>query len=139
MTHDEKLKLLYPIRYAVAVLILTGGIMHLIGLIKALLHNQCLPWICWFFYLFAISMYPIAAVTIFRNIRWGYWLAAIAPCVGGLFIFLGLFWPDTGFLKLLAGTFGREITWMGFVQVTSESMAVAYAVLLIYHKVWQLH
>ena len=139
MTPGEKFALLNPIRYALAALIVTGGTMHLIGLIKALLQHQCLPWICWFFYLFAISMYPIAAVTIFRNIRWGYWLAAVAPCVGGLFIFLGFFWPGTGFLMLLAGTVGREITWMGFMQVTSESMAVAYAVLLIYHKVWQLH
>jgi hypothetical protein len=76
---------------------------------------------------------------ILRNVSWGYWIVAVAPCVGGLFIFLGFFWPDTGFLKLLAGTVGKEITWTGFVQVTSESMAVAYAVLLIYHKIWQLH
>ena len=139
MTPGEKLALLNPIRYAVAVLIVTGGIMHLIGLIKARLHGQSLSCICWFFYVFAIFMYPASAVMILKNIHWGYWITAVAPCVGGFFIFLGFFWPDTGFLMLLAGTSGREITWIGFVQVTSESMAVAYAFLLIYHKMWQLH
>jgi hypothetical protein len=139
MTPSEKLALLNPIRYALAALIVMGGAMHLIGLIMALLHRQRLVWVCWFFYFFAILVYPISSGMIFRNTQWGYWIAAVAPCVGGLFIFLGFFWPDTGFLKLLAGTVEKEITWVGFVQVTSESMAVAYAVLLIYHKVWQLH
>jgi hypothetical protein len=139
MTPSEKLALLNPIRYALAALIVMGGAMHLIGLIMALLHSQRLGWVCWFFYFFAILVYPISSGMILKNTQRGYWIAAVAPCVGGLFIFLGFFWPDTGFLKLLAGTVEKEITWVGFVQVTSESMAVAYAVFLIYHKVWQLH
>ena len=138
MTSLEKWVLLNPMRYALMVLIATGGAMHLIGLIQTLLQHRTLPPVGWFFYLFAIFVYPASAVMIFKNLWWGYWIAAVAPCVGGLFIFLGFFWPHTGFLTLLAGTVEREITWVGFVQITSESMGVAYAAFLIYHKIWKL-
>ena len=138
MRSSEKLGLLNPIRYAIAVLIVIGGIMHLIGLIQVIIHSRSLPGICWFFYLFAIIIYPASMVMIFKNMSWGYWITAVAPSVGGLFIFIGFFYPESRLLTLLAGTVGREITWYGFVQVISESIALAGAVFLIYHKIWQL-
>lgn len=138
MTPSEKLELLNPIRYGTALLIFIGGIMHFIGLIQVIVHSRSLPGVCWFFYLFAVVMYTVSMVMIFKNISWGYWISAVAPCVGGLFIFIGFFWPGTRFLTLLAGTVQNEITWYGFVQVMSESMAVAGAVFLIFHKIWKL-
>jgi len=124
--------------------------MHLLGFITAFVHGNPLPWegmegvswvvkaLLWFFYLFAIVMYPVSAAMIGKNRRWGYWIVAAAPPVGGLFIFLGFFCPNSGLLMMLAGNFGREITWMAFIQIFSESMAVAYVIPLIYHKVWLL-
>ena len=138
MTSAEKLELLNPIRYVIAPLIFIGGIMHLIGLLQVMIHGQSLPGMCWFFYLFAIFVYPPSAAMIFKNISWGYWITAVAPSVGGLFISIGFFFPNTRYLTLLAGTVEREITWFGFMQVISESMAVAGAVFLICHKIWQL-
>jgi hypothetical protein len=136
MIQDQEV--LNLLRYCAAFLIVVGGLMHLIGLITALVRRKSLPWVCWFVFFFAIVMYPASAVMILKNIPWGYWITAGAPCAGGLLIFLGFFFPKWGFLKLLAGNFDKEITWMGFVQISSESMAVGYALLLIYHKVWLL-
>jgi len=138
MTPSEKYDLMTPIRVGIALLILIGGIMHLIGLIQVMICDRTLPKTCWFFYLFAIFVYPASMVMIFKNIIWGYWITAVAPSVGGLFITMGFVWPATRFLTLLAGTVQNEITWFGFVQVMSESMAVGGAVFLIYHKIWQL-
>lgn len=138
MTPFEKFELLNPIGYGIGPLIFIGGIMHLIGLIQVIIHKRSLPKICRFFYLFAIVVYPVTMVLIFKNISVGYWITVIAPSVGGLFIFIGFFWPTTRFLTLLAGTVENEITWYGFVQVITESMAVAGAVFLVYHKIWQL-
>ena len=137
MTPSEKLEILAPIRYGIALLIFIGGIMHLIGLIQVIIQNRSLPGICWFFYMFAILIYPACMVMILKDISLGYWITVAAPSIGGLCIFIGFFWPSKRFLMLLAGTVENEITWYGFVQVVSESMAVAGAVCLICHKIWR--
>ena len=139
MTQIDVLRLLKPLRYATAVLIAVGGIMHLLGLVTALYHGWPLPWFIWAFFLFAILFYPASALMILKNWAWGYWIAAVPPIIGGFFIFIGLFLPRTGFLMLLAGTVTTQLTWMGFVQMTSEAMAVAYAWFLICHRVWRLN
>jgi hypothetical protein len=148
MTRDEKVKVLRPLGYFAAALIVVGAAMHLIGLITAFIHGNPFPWdgmpvsgpkkvLLWFIFLFAIIAYPASAVAIVKNIRWGYWITLIAPPVGGLLIFLGFFFPDSGLLLMLAGNFGTEITWMGFVQIASESAAVAYALPLVSYEVWR--
>lgn len=129
---SQKLELLNPIRFGIALSIFIGGIMHLMGLIKALRNKWSLPKICWFFFFFAIVAYPVCAVMILKSMRLAYWITLVAPCVGGLFIFIGFFRPESRFLMLLAGTYEREITWMGFLQVTSESLAVAGAAIMLY-------
>ena len=74
-----------------------------------------------------------------RNIPWGYWITLVLPCVGGLVVFLGLATRRLSYLSTALGTFRNEVTWMGFVQITSESLAVAYAAwLTICPKIWQL-
>jgi hypothetical protein len=150
MSQNEKLEVLRPLRCFTAILIVVGAAMHLIGLIIAFIHGNPFPWggiahlsgpmkaLLWFIYLFAIIGYPVSAVMILKNKSAGYWITLIAPPVGGLLIFLGIFFPDSGLLLLLAGNFGKEITRMDFVQISSESVAVAYAFLLVRHKVWQL-
>ena len=65
-------------------------------------------------------------------------ITLIAPPVGGLLIFVGFFRTNAWLLLLLAGNLDNQITWMGFVQIFSESMAVAYAVPLVYYEVWRL-
>jgi hypothetical protein len=148
MTRDEKVNMLRPLGYFAAALIVVGAAMHLLGLITAFIHGNPFPWdgmnvsgpkkaLLWFIYLFAIIAYPASAVAIVKNIRWGYWITLIAPPVGGLLIFLGFFCPDSGLLLMLAGNFGTEITWMGFVQIASESAAVAYALPLVSYEVWR--
>jgi hypothetical protein len=132
MTPSEMQELLNPIRFAIAWFIFIGGIMHLMGLITDLRHGWSLPKLCWFFFLFAIVVYPVSAVMILKNMSLGYWITLVAPCVGGLFIFIGFFRPKSRYLMLLAGTYEREITWMGFLQVTSESLAVAGAAIMLY-------
>jgi hypothetical protein len=132
MTPVEIIELLNPVRFGTALSIFIGGIMHLFGLITALRHGWSLPKICCIFFLFAIVVYPVSAVMILKNISLGYWITLVAPCVGGLFIFIGFFRPKWRFLMLLAGTYEKEITWMGFWQVTSESLAVAGAAIMIY-------
>jgi hypothetical protein len=121
-----------PVRYGIAFSIFTGGVMHLLGLITALRRGWSLPRICWFFFLFAIVLYPVSAVMILDGMSLGYWITLVAPCVGGLFIFIGFFQPKSRFLMLLAGTHESEITWMGFLQIASESLAVAGAAITIY-------
>ncbi len=150
MSQDDKVKVLRPLAYFTAALIVVGAAMHLIGLIIAFIHGNPFPWggminlcwlkkaIIWFIYLFAIIMYPASAVAIVKNKGWGYLITLIAPSVGGLLIFLGFFCTNSGLLLLLAGNFDNQITWMGFVQIFSESMAVAYAVPLVYYKIWRL-
>lgn len=135
MVHSDMANMLCLLRYLTASLIVLGGIMHLIGLITDLVRGTRLSRFCWFIYLFAIIVYPIAAVMILKGISWAYWIVLVAPSVGGFVIFLGFFLPDSGFLKLLAGNPGNEITWMAFVQIFSESMAVAYAFIVLYHQV----
>ena len=150
MSQDPKVRVLRPLAYFTAVLIVVGAAMHLIGLIIALIYGNPFPWggmmhpcwlkkaILWFIYLFAIIMYPASAVAIVKNKRWGYLITLIAPPVGGLLIFVGFFCTDPWLLLMLAGNFDHQITRTGFVQITSESMAVAYAVPLVYYKIWGL-
>ena len=150
MSQDPKVKVLRPLAYFTAFLIVVGATMHLIGLIFALIHGNPFPWggmmhpcwlkkaILWFIYLFAIIMYPASAVAIVKSKRWGYLITLIAPPVGGLLIFVGFFCPDPWLLLMLAGNCDHQITWMGFVQIASESMAVAYAIPLVYYKIWGL-
>lgn len=132
MTPVELSELLNPLRFATAVCILIGGLMHLMGLITAMRRKWSLPKIGWGFFLFAIVLYPVSAVMIIKGFSLGFWITLVAPCVGGLFIFIGFFRPGSRFLMLLAGTYESEITWMGFLQVTSESLAVAGAAVVIY-------
>ncbi len=140
-------KVLYSMRYLTAGLIILGAIMHLIGLIIAF-DGSSLPWgglphlsvlvrvlLC-LFYLFAIVMYPVSAVMVLKGVRWAYWLIAVAPSVGGLLIVLGFICPDSGLLMFLAGNFDKEITPVAFFQVITESIAVAYAAVLIRYKAW---
>ena len=150
MSRDDKVKVLRPLAYFTAFLIVVGAAMHLIGLIFAFIHGNPWPWggmmhpcwlkkaILWFIYLFAIVMYPASAVAIVKNKRWGYLITLIAPPVGGLLIFVGFFRTNAWLLLLLAGNLDNQITWMGFAQIASESMAVAYAVPLVYYEVWRL-
>jgi hypothetical protein len=132
MTPVEMLAMLKPVRFGTAGFILIGGLMHFMGLITALRRGWSLPKVCWFFFFFAIVLYPVSAVMILKNMSLGYWITLVAPCVGGLFIFIGFFRPESRFLMLLAGTYENEITWMGFLQVTSESLAVAGAAIVLY-------
>ncbi len=150
MSRDAKVKVLRPLAYFTAFLIVVGAAMHLFGLIIAIIHGNPWPWggmidpcwlkkaILWFIYLFAIIMYPASAVAIAKNKRWGYLITLIAPPVGGLLIFVGFFRTNAWLLLLLAGNLDNQISWMGFVLIFSVSMAVAYAVPLVYYEVWRL-
>jgi hypothetical protein len=137
MTQDKIVVSLKALRYWIAVLIALGGIMHLIGFINILLRDLNPPLICWVFYLVAILIYPTFAVMILKDIRWVYFLTAGLPSVGGIAIFIGFLFPDSRLLMLMAGTIKNEITWYGFIQIVSESMAVAFSGLLLYHRIWK--
>ena len=121
-----------PIKFGVAGCIFFGGFMHFLGLIAAWRNGWSLPWQCLPFFFSAIILYPASAVMIVKNMSLGYLIAFALPCIGGLFIFIGFIWPKSHFLMILVGTHEREITLMGFLQIISESFAVAGVAIIAY-------
>ncbi|MFC1889093.1 hypothetical protein ACFL4G_04985 [Thermodesulfobacteriota bacterium] len=136
MTQKEKILLLNPLRYLVAVFIAIGGCMHAIGLFMAICDNQIFPWWFWLIYLFAIPGYLICSVLIIKNWKAGYFITALAPFIGGTLIFFGFLFPHSRFLILIPGTYTTEISLVGFFTLLTEPVAAIMAVFLIVHAVW---
>ncbi len=127
-----------PVRYTAAACIAIGGSMHALGMILSVMDHQSFPWWFWAIFLIAIPGYLVSAVMILKNMMPGYLFAFGSPIVGGTLIFFGFLFPESRLLILIPGTYGNEITLLGFFTLLSEPVAVILAALCIRHKVWGL-
>ncbi len=129
---------LLPLRYIAAAMIALGGSMHGVGLISSIQDGQHFSWWFWMIFLFDIPAYLLSAVLILINRPIGYFIAFVAPIIGGLLIFAGFVFPESHLLILIPGTYSNEIKMIGFLTLISEPIAVVCAGFLIYNKIWDL-
>lgn len=139
MTNQPDLSEIFgPIKNMAAICIGLGGAMHAMGLTYSVIDGQSFAWWFWAIFLIAIAGYLTSAILIVKNIWAGYFFAVAAPVVGGILIFFGFIFPQSGLLILIPGTYVNEIRIIGFITLISEPIAVVLAGLCIKHKAWKL-
>lgn len=116
---------------AAAAAIAAGGILHGLGMAETLISGLSMPWWYWSIFITALVGYETSAILILLGKTAGYLFASIGPMVGGFLIALGFMFPDSGLLCLIPGTYGNEITVIGFWTLVIEPIAVVFSLLFL--------
>jgi len=116
---------------AAAAAIAAGGVLHGLGMAQTLISGLSMPIWYWAIFITALCGYETSAVLILRGKSAGYLFASIGPMVGGFLIALGFMFPDSGLLCLIPGTYGNEITVIGFWTLVIEPIAVVFSLLFL--------
>ena len=116
---------------AAAAAIAAGGVLHGLGMAQTIASGLSMPIWYWAIFITALCGYETSAILILRGKSAGYLFAAAGPMIGGALIALGFMFPDSGLLCLIPGTYGNEITVIGFWTLVIEPIAVVFSLLFL--------